>query len=199
MEKTSELVWLYVKRRPFLKEIVREGVANYSALSRKISMDAFGSEKRVNAVKMALVRLSARLREKEESLEAKVLLTLKRSSLSVRSKVAVIISSREIEGLKYLSYVESKGTITYIVEEKELEKTARSRVVVRTEPNLNLISIHSPPELEETPGVLAHILSALSGEGINIIEFVSCYTDTLLVVRQADTVKAYQLLSELVD
>ena len=122
MESTSELVWLYVKRRPFLKEILRERIANYSALARKISKDAFGTQKRANAVKMALVRLSVRLSEKEESLEEKILLTLKRSSISIRSKVSVVISSRELEGIKYLSFVESKGAITYIMEEGELEK-----------------------------------------------------------------------------
>jgi aspartokinase len=197
MESISELVWLYVKRRPFLKEILRERIANYSALARKISHEAFGSQKKQNAVKMALVRLSDKLVDKEENLEAKILRTLKRSSISIRSKVSVIISSRELEGIHYLSYVESKGVITYMVEEKELEKLeiAKIRSIVRTESNLNLISVHSPPDLEEVPGVLAHMLNALAGEGINIVEFVSCYTDTLLVVKQADTVRAYELLS----
>jgi len=35
----------------------------------------------------------------------------------------------------------------------------------------------------------------LSSEGINVVEFISCYTDTLLVVKEADTAKAYELLS----
>jgi aspartokinase len=195
MESISELVWLYVKKRPFLKEILRERIANYSALSRKISREAFGSVSKQNAVKMALVRLSERLSEKEESLEEKILRTLKGSSVSILSKVAVVISARELEGIRYLSYVESKGVVTYIVEEKELEKLGRSKSIIRTESNLNLISVHSPPAMEDTPGVLAHMLDALAGEGINIIEFVSCYTDTLLVVKQADTVRTYELLS----
>jgi aspartokinase len=195
MPSTSELVWLYVKKRPFLKEILRERIANYSALSRKISREAFGNASKGNAVKMALVRLSERLSEKEESLEEKILLTLKGSSVSILSKVAVVISARELEGIHYLSYVESKGVVTYIVEEKELEKIGRSKSILRTESNLNLISVHSPPAMEDTPGVLAHMLDALAGEGINIIEFVSCYTDTLLVVKQADTVRTYEMLS----
>jgi hypothetical protein len=194
-EKTSELVWLYVKRRPFLKEMLRSRIANYSALARKISTEAFGTRKRQNAVKMALVRLAARLRESEESLEGRILAVMGKSSLSVRSKVAVVIASRELEGLKSLSYVESKGVITYILDEKELAALQNRRGVIRVEASLNLVSIHSPPALEQTPGVLAHILGALAAEGINVVEFVSCYTDTLFAVRQADTVRTYEILS----
>jgi hypothetical protein len=198
-EKISELVWLYIKRRPFLKEIIREKMVNHSALARKISLEAFGSKKYENAIKMALVRMGGKLREKGEDLEGRILTVLKGSSITIRNKVAVVITSKDLEGVKYLSYVESKNGITYIMEESELQKAARSRSVVRTEPNMNLITIHSPPSLEDTPGVIAHILDALAVEGINVVEFVSCYTDTLLVVRQADTTRAYQVLSELME
>jgi aspartokinase len=194
-EKISELVWLHVKRRPFLKEMLRGRLANYSALARKISMEAFGTKKRQNAVKMALVRLSGKIRQKEEDLEGRILSVIGKSSLSVRNKVAVVIATRELPGLKYLSYVESRGVITYIVDEKELDAVRRPKALLRVERNLNLISIHSPASVEQTPGVMAYLLDALAGEGINIEEFVSCYTDTLFVVRQADTARAYEILS----
>ena len=73
----------------------------------------------------------------------------------------------------------------------------RSRALKKSESNLNLISIHSPEELEDVPGVIAHILNSLAMEGINVVEFISCYTDTLLVVRQPDTARAYEMLSSL--
>ena len=114
-----------MKRRPFLKEILRERIVNYSALARKISSEAFGSKKHQNAVKMALVRLSKRISEKEEDLEGKILDVLRKSSLSIRSKVAVVISSRELDGLHYLSYAESRGIVTYVIEEKELIKVRK--------------------------------------------------------------------------
>ena len=195
MDNISQLVWLYVKRRPFLKEILRKRIVNYSALARNISEEALGSPRHANAVKMALVRLSHKISRSEEDLEGKILDVLRRSSLSIRTKVAVVITSREIEGLKYLSYAESRGIVTYVIEERELEKVGRSRTILSTETNLNLISIHSPIELEGTPGVIAHILDALSGEGINIAEFLSCYTDTLLVIKQADTERVYKILN----
>ena len=130
-ENISELVWLYIKRRPFLKEILRERIVNYSALARKISVEALGSKKHENAVKMALVRLSEKIARKEEDLEGKILKLLKGTSISIRSKVSVVISTRELEGVDYLSFVEGKGFFTYIVEEKELENVRKSKVAIR--------------------------------------------------------------------
>ncbi|VVB58539.1 ACT domain protein [Candidatus Anstonella stagnisolia] len=199
MESISELVWLYIKRRPFLKETLVEKTVNYSALARKISIEAFGSKKQQNAVKMALVRLSSKMQGEDENLEGKILKVLKGSSLSIKSKVAVVISLRELEGVKYLSYAESGGTITYVLEEAELAKLRKQKSIVKTEHNLNLISIHSPPALEEIPGVVAHLLNSLASEGINVVEFISCYTHTLLLVRAADTTRAYEILSKLME
>jgi hypothetical protein len=196
MEKISELVWLYIKRRPFLKEILREKIVNYSALARKISMEAFGDLEHEDAVKMSLVRLSNRIIKSEEDLEGRILRVLQDSSISILSKLAVVITTKKID-VESLSAVEGKGFFTYILEEKELKKIRKSKSILLTKTNLNLITIHSSPELEEVPGVISHILNALASEGINVVEFVSCYTDTLLVIKQADTTRAYEILTAL--
>jgi len=196
MESTSELVWLYVKQRPFLKEVLRQGVVNYSALARRISADAFGSKARQNAVKMALIRLGGRMEEVESGLEERILSVLKRSSMVLKSKVAIVISKRELEGIRPLSNVKSGRHITYIVEQREIERIP-PKALWKREENLNLIIIESPEDVEEVPGVISYILGSLASEGINVVEFISCYTDTLLVVRQADTERAYRILSSI--
>lgn len=193
MESISQLVWLYVKRRPFLKEVIRQGVVNYSALARKVSRDAFGDLKRRNAVKMALIRMGGRMAKAEDDMEGRILAVLKRSSMLVRNKVAVVITARELEGVKHLSHVKSGRHMTYIMDQREAEKLPKGRL--KLEENLNLMVIESPEEVEEVPGVMSYLLGALSSEGINVVEFISCYTDTLLVVRQADTERAYRVLS----
>ncbi len=195
MHSISNLVWLYVKRRPFLKEVIREGVVNHSALARKISMEAFGTTRQENAVKMALIRLSKRMEELESDLEGKILEVLKDSSMVIKSKVAVVITQSQLEDVTPLSFAKSGRNITYILEQRELGKLEKRPAWV--EENLNLITIESPEELEEVPGVISYILGALASEGINVVEFISCYTDTLLVIRQADTERAYSILSRI--
>ncbi|MFH0738205.1 MAG: ACT domain-containing protein [Candidatus Micrarchaeota archaeon] len=194
MESISQLVWLYVKQRPFLKEVIRQGVVNHSALARKISIEAFGSTRRQNAVKMALIRMGAKMEKAESDLEGRVLEILRKSSMVIKNKVAVMIAKREVEGIQPLSKVKSGRHFTYIIEQRELDGTSRKQMY-KVEENLNLIIIESPEDVEEVPGVISHILGSLASEGVNVVEFISCYTDTLLIVRQADTERAYRILS----
>ncbi len=196
MHNVSELVWLYVKQRPFLKEVISQGVVNYSALSRKISIEVFGNIKKQNAIKMALIRLTIRINKIENSLESKILKILRKSSMIIKNKVVVLIANKEVENLNPLSNVKSGRHITYILEQREFEKLPK-KAFWKSEENLNLIIIESPEELEEVPGVISYILGALASEGINVVEFISCYTDTILVVKQADTEKAFKILSSI--
>lgn len=198
MEKISELVWLYIKRRPFLKEIIRDGIVNHSALARKISIEALGSIKYQNAVKMALIRMGTRLEKTESQLEGRILGVLKKSSMVIKNKVVAVTTKREINNIKPLSYAKSGRHVTYILEQVDFEEIPK-KLVWKEEENLNLITLESPETLEEVPGVISHILSALASEGINVVEFISCYTDTILVIKQADTARAYQILSELTE
>jgi len=195
-ESISQLVWLYVKQRPFLKEVLKEGVVNHSALARKISIEAFGSPQKQNAVKMALIRLGARMEQLDSDLEGRILGIMKKSSMVLKNKVAVVIAKRELEGIRPLSYVKSGRHMTYIIEQRDLEKLP-PKALWKHKEKLNLIIIESPEELEEVPGVISYILGALASEGINVVEFISCYTDTILAIREEDSAKAYELLSSI--
>ena len=190
----SQLVWLYVKRRPFLREVLGDKIVNYSALSRKIAIE-IGDIRQSNAVKMALIRAINKLEEKNINLEKKTLALLKKSSLTLRSKVSVIISSRPLAHLDYLFCSESRGIHTYVADENKANKFLKAKSTLRSEQNLNHITIHSPQAIENMPGVISQILGNLASEGINVVEFVSCYTDTLLVVKQADSARAHEILA----
>jgi aspartokinase len=194
MDRISEMVWLYIKRRPTIKAALRDGIVNHSALARLICQELGFSDRKFDAVKVALIRISKKVAEKEISGEEKLLGLLKNSSINIQTKVAVIISRKEL-GLRAISHARSGNYTTYIVEEREAGKAKKEWGVKSVQRNLNLITIRSGEELEEVPGVIAFLLNALAYEGINIVEFISCYTDTLLVVREADTSKAYEILS----
>ncbi|WP_234394346.1 ACT domain-containing protein [Thermococcus piezophilus] len=60
------------------------------------------------------------------------------------------------------------------------------------------LTIISPGRIIETPGVVAFMTSALSSNGINITQVISCYKDTIFVIDRKDTPKAYQILEELI-
>ncbi len=194
--KTSELVWLYVKRRPFIKEMLKYDLVNYSRLARRLCRDIFRSQDYFHAVKVALIRLSSRIRKKEGEMEGKVLEVLKKSTITIRNKVVVLISSAPLQ-LNAISSVKSGNFYTYIAECGETQKAMRSKSVISAEENLNLFVLSSSPDIENTPGVISTVLHMLAAEGINVNDFISSYTDTLLVIRESDTSRVYELLSSL--
>ncbi len=189
MEKTSELVWLYVKRRPFIKEMLKYDLVNYSRLARRLCRDIFSSQSNFYAVKAALMRLGSRIRKKEGEMEGKVLEVLKSTSISIRNKVVVLISSSPLE-ISAISSVKSGHFYTYIAEQRDAQRAMRAKGVLAAEENLNLFVLSSGPEIESTPGVISTVLHMLAAEGINVQEFISSYTDTLLVIKEADTSRA---------
>jgi len=196
MEKLSELVWLYVKGRPSLREGLKYGIINHSALARIILDELSLPEGKFDAVKVALIRTSRKLAEKGIGGEEKILDVLRGSSISIQTKVAAVVSRKEL-GVKAITHARSGNYITYIVEETELKKVRNERGIKLLTKNLNLVTIKSKEEIEETPGVIAFVLNALAHEGINVVEFISCYTDTILAIKERDTSRTYDLLSSI--
>ncbi|MCP4646222.1 MAG: ACT domain-containing protein [bacterium] len=196
MEKLSELVWLYVKGRPSLREGLKYGIINHSALARIILSELDLPEERFDAVKVALIRTSKKLAEKEIGGEEKILDVLRGSSVSIQTKVAAVVSRKELD-VKAITHARSGDYTTYIIEESELGKVRKERGIKLLTENLNLVTIKSKEEIEDTPGVIAFVLNALAHEGINVVEFISCYTDTILAIRERDTSRTYELLSSI--
>lgn len=191
----SENVWLYVKGKPYLQEALENGVVNYSALARMIEREIGNkSGKDFNAIKAALLRLSRKFAKERKNMEQKVLKVIRASRLEMRDKIAVIISNRKLD-LPVIASAKSASGYTYIVEDNVAEKTA-DKDFLKIQKNLSMITVISPESLEETPGVIAYLLSSLAAENINVVEFVSCYKDTLLIFKNADITKAFEILSE---
>ncbi len=54
----------------------------------------------------------------------------------------------------------------------------------------------SPENVEKTPGLLSFLSSALSSRGINIVEAMSCYTDTIFVLERENMTAAIEALAQ---
>ena len=188
----SENVWLYLKGKPYLQEALESGVVNYSALARMIGREM--GTRNFDAVKAALLRLSRKLDKNRKNMEQRVLKVLRTSRLEMRDKIAVIITHSKLD-IPVIANAKSASGYTYIVNSDVAEKI-RARDVLKIQKDLSMITVISSEVLEETPGVIAYLLSALATENINVVEFVSCYKDTLLVFKNSDIMRAYEILSE---
>jgi len=182
----------YLRNKPYLLEALEKGIVNLSELSRQIQLELKNSN--TSAVKAALRRFSAELQRHKQKREEKVLQVLRRSGIAVYDKKSVMITTKEIDtknGLK----VDLLDKHVYLLDRSDLPE--RINALVKHE-DCTMIVVHSPEELEATPGVVAFLATLLAEQNVNIIEFISCWTETIMVVEKKDSLKAYEVLSNMV-
>ena len=182
----------HLRNKPYLLEALEKDIVNLSELARQIQEEL--EIDNMSAVKAALRRFSEELQKHKQKREEKVLQVLKRSALAVYDRKAVVITTKEINtktGMK----VDLLGKVVYLLDRSDMPQ--RISALVKHD-NCTMIVIHSPEELEATPGVVAFLTTLLSEQNVNIIEFISCWTETIIVVEKKDSLKTYEVLSNLV-
>jgi hypothetical protein len=192
MTTTAKNVRDYLRNKPYLLEALEKGIVNLSELSRQIQIELKTSN--IIATKAALRRYTEELQKHKQKREEKVLSILKRSGVAVYDRKSVIITAKEIEtktGMK----VDLTGKFVYLLDRSDLPE--RISTLVKHD-NCTMMVINSPEELEATVGVVAFLTTLLAEQNVNIIEFISCWTETIIVVEKKDSLKAYEALTNLV-
>jgi aspartokinase len=182
----------YLRNKPYLLEALEKGIVNLSELSRQIQEELKTGN--TSAVKAALRRFSEELQRHKQKREEKVLQVLKRSGMALYDRKSVVITNREID-VKNALKVDLLNKHVYLLDRSDLPE--RISTLVKHE-NCTMIVVHSPEELEATPGVVAFLATLLAEQNVNIIEFISCWTETIMVVEKKDSLKAYEVLSNMV-
>jgi len=182
----------YLRNKPYLLEALEKGIVNLSELSRQIQGELKTSN--TSAAKAALRRFAEDLQRHKQKREEKVIQVLKRSGIAVYDRKSVMITNKEIEVDNALK-VDLLNKHVYLLDRSDLPE--RVTALVKHE-NCTMIVVHSPEELELTPGVVAFLATLLAEQNVNIIEFISCWTETIMVVEKKDSLKAYEILSNMV-
>jgi hypothetical protein len=199
----------YLDGHPVLADALRVGIANYSAVARRIAEDL--GVRQTDAI-VAACRRYPRGRG-EASREAGVRRVLKKSRIETRTKVAAITLEQGADVLQRLGDVVeelldesslcrviqvSRGTVVLVDEDSvpRVLKPLREGQVVRVRKGLVEVAVTSPESIEETPGLLRLLTGVLSSQGINIVEALSCYTDTIFLLHQPDLSAAVGVLTK---
>jgi hypothetical protein len=205
---TARQVREYLDGHPVLADAIRLGIGNYSAIARKIAEDLGLSG--TTAIIAACRRYP---RGRGESFrEAGVRRVLRKSRIETRTKVAAITLSQGVDVLQRLGDVVeelldenslcrliqvSRGTVVIVDEDSVLRVTKQLRgpQVVGVRKGLVELAVTSPESIEETPGLLTLLTGVLSAQSINIVEALSCYTDTIFLLEQGDLNAAMAVLT----
>jgi hypothetical protein len=192
MTTTAQNVRNYLRNKPYLLEALEKGIVNLSELSRQIQEELKTGN--TAATKAALRRFSEELQKHKQKREEKVLQLLKRSGIAIFDRKSVIITAKEITAKNGLK-VDLPNKFVYLLDRADLPE--RVSTLVKHD-NCTMIVVNSPEELEATVGVVAFLTTLLAEANVNIVEFVSCWTETIIVVEKKDSLKAYEALSNLV-
>jgi len=192
---TANLVRIYLRNKPYLREALEGGIVNLSALSRVIQRDL--QIKDYYAVKAAVRRHYQHMEKAREGIEERALAVLKGNKITLLDGISLLVSERELD-IKNNVKIKLGDYFFYIIDGRiQLGKKQRDSVVRRHD-NCSAIIVHSSEDIERVPGVMAFVTSLFAEYNINIIGLISCYTENIFVVSRSDTVRGYELVSEIV-
>jgi hypothetical protein len=182
----------HLRNKPYLLEALEKGIVNLSELARQIQKELKTDD--TSAIKAALRRYSEELQKHKQKREEKVLNLLKHSSIAVYDRKSVMVTGKEVNSKTGMK-VDLLDKSVYLLDRSDLPE--RVNALVKHD-NCTMIVVHSPEELEVTPGVVAFLTTLLAEHGVNIVEFISCWTQTIIVIDKKDSLKVYETLSNLV-
>lgn len=192
-KSVARLVRETVRMRPSLMDALKMGIVNYSALSRMLQREiGTGS---VEAVKAATIRVGEELAREHGLQEERVRSILRESKVRLQDKIAVIISPQILD-IPYLVAAYLTDGYVYVVDQTRLRGRLPDSAQVTN--NLVALILISPPRVENTPGFVAFVTQLLASREINIIEFISCSTNTVIILDSRDALNAFSLLQNYV-
>jgi hypothetical protein len=188
-KSVAQLVRDTIQMRPSLLDALNMKIVNYSALARLLQ-DEMG-EGSLEAVKAAIIRVGDEISEDRGLREDAVLSILKESKVRLQDKIAVVISPIRLD-IPHIVTAHLTDQYVYIVDQTTMKQRLPEQVKV--ESNLVALILLSPLRVETTPGFVAFITQLLASRNLNIVEFISCSTNTIIILNPRDALNAFSLL-----
>jgi predicted regulator of amino acid metabolism with ACT domain len=195
-----------------LQDSLQRGYANLSAMARILRPTV----ERLVGDKVSLdtiVTTLKRLRGTYNTITFNVAYVIAKSTVNVKTDVARLSLKKNAKLLKasrnivsryqkgFVQVLEGLSTITLVYDSSLHEKIVSkfpSKDIIYENANMAAIIVKSPKEISSTPGCIATILQQISRRGINIDEVISCYTDTIIVIKPGDVGRAFESLTGLI-
>jgi hypothetical protein len=208
----AEVTRKYIDRHPSIRDCISKDLVNYSSLARLIMSET--GVKHEEAVLAASRRYAAKLSKTD--FEGAIMDVFEQSRLELKTRICIVVAKNDWIVLKNLEEVvkrilseknimqvmQSANGITVVSEDKHLPsiiKAIGEDYIISIKQNLAEITVKSPARIEDTPGAFAYIMSMLSEQGINLLEAMSCYTDTIFIVTREDMMRAFDILSRCIE
>ena len=204
----AKIVRDYVDTHPSIKDCLKDDLINLSALSRQIM-----KERGLTTMEATLVACRRYKDTSPRHNERTIKSTLAKSKVEMSSKVAIVTLRNDwqiygkLQGFlrKALSeghvpkLIQGSKAITLITDEntaESVEEELGKNNLLSFDKGLVEISVTSPESIRTTPGIMAYLYGSLSSNGINIVETMSTYTDTIFIVEPDNMMRAFEVLTK---
>ena len=207
MSSMMAITQRFISEHPSIKDCLRRGLVNYSALARLIC-ETRGVDK-FEAVLIALRRQHTLIKNQLPQ-EKRIITLLKRAKIRLRNKmmVAIVEKPSDFERVYDLQktikkdrgdfhLIEGEEVITIISNSDYVSdvKDAFRGKVKKITGDLAQLTMIFDEKIETTPGVVSFIYGLLADNSINVWEEMSCWTDFMVIIEQKDAARAMRVLS----
>lgn len=204
---TTELTINYIKEHPYIKNCLKKGLINYSSLARLISKELKIQKKSsLEAILVAARRYQETLKEeiKEDNKIKSIILN---SELNIKNKVSVIILKKDLQVKNLNSFQKNKNSVFYFLEGTSSYTIISGQEntehilelykdhIIKEQHELALVGLVSSKEIEKTTGVISYLTALFSENQVNIVEFLSCWKDTIFIIEKKDVSKVLQFMN----
>lgn len=216
MISVSQAVEAIIKVNPFLGDALGKGMINHSSLARIIKPQIENSlfkDVQEGSIVVALNRLSKKFKKIEtgqNKLQGLGDLTVRSNLVDYTFLNSPTLSNAQNQLLEkiadkkdvFITISNGINQVTIIASqtlEADIQEIFRNETSVCNLENLSSLTIKIPIEATKIPGVLYSILKILAWEGINLIEFISTFTELTLVMESKDIDKAFSAIKNWID
>lgn len=206
MATIAEAVKETVESDMRIYDALRLGIVNNRRLAKHIQHDVsrlVGQNATVNTIAVALQRLGAKIKLLPDKKYSEI---FSQSHLQLRDDISILYikgnpepDGEEAKSGGFLVKIQGIGSTTVFADDDTLAKMDYKKAdILKKISSLSAIIITSPHKIVETPGVIAHLMMALGGSGINVVEVTSSYDNTFLIVEKKDSLKAVEIIRSLI-
>ena len=207
----SKIVQNLIENDLPIQDALARGYGNYSAIARILKprieeiygrkVDLAGV---ITAVKRARVTYTPKTEYQKIVAESRITLRTDVAKISIEKTRRSLEKARLISAdfpEAFFQVLEGASTLTLITDEgifNEVRSIFKKEEILGEKRNLAALIVQSPHEIVDTPGCIVAFYNPISRAHINIEETVSCFTETIIVLRMEDAAKAFSILSDLI-
>lgn len=216
MVTISHIVKKIVSEQPFVEEGLASGIISIANLAEQMQPkieQELNKNIKLPAVVMALRRYAEEIAEhrkgtKKFDYTSELLIKTNIADFTIVKSPSLLIKLKSIYNLvnfekgDTLNVILGNNEVSIVINEKYSDKLvkflAREKILNKEFNLVSLTIIFTSDDFLHTPGIIFNAVRKLAWNNINIYEIVSTMTELTFILHKKDSMKAYDVLQELV-